>query len=695
MFDIRRFGGVIYGADYNPEQWPREVWAEDVRLMNEAGVNLVSLGIFSWAQLERGEGDFDFGWLDEVMDLLHAGGVDVNLATATASPPPWFSLKYPDSRPVTVDGVRLEVGGRQGYCPSHPALREGVARLTRAVATRYARHPALKLWHINNEYGCHIDQCFCEHCARRFRAWLEARYATIDALNDAWGTAFWSQRYTDWAEIQPPRRAPTYANPTQQLDWRRFSSDNILELHTLERGILTEMTPDVPATTNFLGFLPGLDYFRWAQEEDVVSLDAYPDPGQPDSHLEAGMVFDLTRSLGGGNRWILMEQATSAVNWRTRNAPKAPGQMRMLNHLALAKGASGIMFFQWRASKAGAEKFHSGLVQHVGPERSRVWREVTDFGAELRELTPLLDARVPARVAVMFDWHNWWALNIDSKPGVLPLLPLLGRWYAALRTLGQNVDFVAPGGDLEGYDVVVLPNLYLMDDATGADLRAFTERGGHLIAGYFTGVVDSREHVHLGGYGGPLRDVLGLWVEEWDVLLPGQTNTVTLNGQTVTVTDWCDVLHLDGAEAVATYEGRFYAGQAAVTRHTAGQGTAWYVGTELPAHALRDVLRGVLDGAGVPHTDLPATLDLSVSQLPDGSHLLHLLSADPQRTQRVQIPAGGTFFPARPERGGVGMHVDLAPFSVTLIHYPGPVEVSAVTVQNVTGQQVSTESPVA
>lgn len=345
MFDINSFGGLIYGADYNPEQWPRETWREDALLMQEAGVNLVSLAIFSWAHLEPHPGAYDFAWLDEVIDLLHAHGVNVNLATATASPPPWLSLRYPDSRPVTADGIRLEVGGRQLYCPSHQGFRTHAQQLVKHIAQRYQNHPALKLWHVNNEYGCHIDQCFCALCAGEFRGWLQRKYGTLDALNAAWGTAFWSQRYGEWAEIQPPRRAPTYANPTQQLDWRRFSSDNILSLYRMEVAVLRGVTPHIPVTTNFLGFLPGLDYFKWAQEEDVVSLDAYPDPSGPTPHLEAGMTYDIMRSLRGGQRWILMEQATSAVNWRQRNALKRPGLMRLLNHQALAHGANGLMFF--------------------------------------------------------------------------------------------------------------------------------------------------------------------------------------------------------------------------------------------------------------------------------------------------------------------------------------------------------------
>ncbi|WP_309571189.1 beta-galactosidase, partial [Deinococcus sp.] len=614
---------VIYGADYNPEQWPPEVWREDVRLMQEAGVNLVSLGIFSWALLERAPGEFDFAWLDEVVELLHAGGIGVNLATATASPPPWLSTLYPDSRPVTVDGVRLEIGGRQSYCPSHGGFRAHVAALVRAVAERYGTHPAVQLWHVNNEYGCHIDQCYCDLCAAKFRVWLRAKYTTLDALNAAWGTAFWSQHYSDWAQIQPPRRAPTYANPTQQLDWRRFSSDTILELHHLEAGILREVTPQIPVTTNFLGFLPGLDYFTWAPHEDVVSLDAYPDPYGEWPHLEAGIQFDLTRSLRGGQRWILMEQATSAVNWRPINAPKPPGLARLLNHQALAHGASGIMSFQWRASRAGAEKYHSALVQHSGPARSRVWQEVVDFGRELRDLTFLLEAQVPAQVAIVFDWNSWWALEIDSKPARLSLMPLVQEWYAALRQLGQNVDFVHPGADLLPYGAVIMPNSYLLAESDAANVRAYVQGGGHLVTGFFSGIVDEHEHVGLGGYPTSLRDVLGVWVEEWVPLHPGETTSVRFTGQATEImaTTWAEVVHPDGAEVLATFENGFYAGGPAITRHTSGEGQATYLATRLPPTALLDVLRGVLTEAGIPHATLPAYLDVTLSEAQDGKVL--------------------------------------------------------------------------
>lgn len=677
MFDIKSFGGVIYGADYNPEQWPRDVWREDARLMNEAGVNLVSLGIFSWALLEPRPGEYDFGWLDEVMDLLHEHGVGVNLATATASPPPWLSLKYPDSKPVTADGVRLEVGGRQLYCPSHAAFREHVRALTRQIAGRYAAHPALRMWHVNNEYGCHIDQCYCGLCAENFRAWLRGKYGTLDALNAAWGTAFWSQRYGDWAEIQPPRRAPTYPNPTQQLDWRRFSSDNILELYRLEVEVLREVTPEIPVTTNFLGFLPGLDYHKWAREEDVVSLDAYPDPSDAAPHLDAGMSYDLMRSLRGGQRWILMEQAPSAVNWRQHNAPKRPGLMRVLNHQALAHGASGLMYFQWRASRAGAEKYHSGMVQHVGPERSRVWREVRALGQELKSLSALTGASVRSRVAVMFDWDNWWALELDSKPSALKLMPLVRKWYAALRGLGQNVDFVHPEADLGAYDVVALPNGYLLTAGAAGNLRAFVQGGGTLLTGFFSGIVDEHEHVQLGGYPGLLRDVLGLWVEEWAPLQPGETTAVRLEGgEEVQATQWAEVIHPDGAQVLATFTEDYYAGGAAVTRHAFGEGQAYYLGSDLPQHTLAGLLEGALRGAGVPLCHVPEQLDLSVSTL-DGAQVLHLLNVHPTRPLTLRLPEGG----ARLGGDDVSSQtVVLAPYAAELIRFRGEVDLAAVQV---------------
>lgn len=614
-----RLPHIFYGGDYAPEQWPEETWHEDVRLMQEAGVNLVSLGIFSWALLEPRPGEYDFAWLDRIMDLLFDHGVMVDLATATASPPPWLATLHPESLPVTGDGTILWPGSRQQYCPSSVAYRAAAAALVKRIAIRYRDHPALVMWHLNNEYGCHVPASYCECSAEHFRTWLRGRYGTIDALNAAWGTAFWSQGYDDWDEINPPRSAPTFINPTQQLDFKRFSSDAILECFEGERTILKEVTPDIPLTTNFMGFFKPLDYWKWAGREDVVSTDSYPDPADPRAAIEAAMGYDLIRSLRGGNPWVLMEQATSQVNWRAQNVLKRPGQMRLWSYQAVARGAQGVMFFQWRASRAGAEKFHGALVPHVGAENSRIWKEVTQLGRELGALDSLLPTRLEAEVAVAFDWESWWGLESDGKPSAnLSLLEQMRLYYGALH--GQNipVDFVQPDADLSGYKVVLVPNLYLVREGVGENFEKFVRNGGQLVMSFFSGIVDASDHVLLGGYPAPFRRLLGIRVEEFDPYLPGQTNEmVTSGGTTVPCTTWSDVIDLEGASSLANFAHDFYAGRPAVTQHLYGEGRAYYLGTNPEQSYLASLLGQICAEVGV-HSPL---------RVPDGIEAIHRASS--------------------------------------------------------------------
>ncbi|MEJ7842884.1 MAG: beta-galactosidase, partial [Rubrobacter sp.] len=553
---------TIYGGDYNPEQWPEEIWREDVRLMREAKVNLVSVGIFSWARLEPRPGEHDFGWLNRILDLLHENGIMANLATATASPPPWLAKLHPESLPVTEGGIVLHPGSRQQYCPSSAAYRERAADLVRRIADRYRGHPALAMWHVNNEYGCHVAKCYCDASAVHFRRWLEARYGDLDRLNGAWGTAFWSQGYADWNEILPPRSAPTFANPTQQLDFRRFSSDALLELYEMEKEILRAATPDVPITTNFMGFFKPVDYWKWASREDLVSDDSYPDPADPEAHVRAAATRDLMRSLGGGDPWVLMEQTTVRVNWRRRNVPKKPGQMRLWSLQAVARGAEGVMFFQWRQSEAGAEKFHGAMVPHVEPEKSRGWREVKRLGADLGRLDGLLGARGEAKVAILLDWNNWWALEVDSKPSAdVRMLEGIYSFYKPLFEANVAVDFAHPEANLSSYRLVVAPNLYLATDEAVENVERFVRAGGSLAISFFSGVVDENDHVRLGGYPAPFRELLGLSIEDFVPMAVGEGNGILAQDEGSYACDlWADLIHLEGAEALATFAEGFYAG---------------------------------------------------------------------------------------------------------------------------------------
>jgi len=602
---------LLYGGDYNPEQWPESVWLEDVRLMRAAGVNMVSVGIFSWAKLQPAEQRFDFGWLDRVMNLLAENRISVCLATATASPPPWLSKNYPEVLPVTADGVTLQVGSRQQYSPSSRVYKKFAAALVRKLAQRYRQHPALVAWHINNEYACHLHECHGADSTRAFRDWLRAKYRTLAALNAAWGTAFWSQGYGEWDEILTPRRAPYHSNPTQCLDFKRFTSDAFLSLHRMEAAILRAATPHIPVTTNFMGFFKPLDYRAWAPELDFVAWDSYPDPlDEVNSRHEASAGHDLMRSLKPDRPFVLMEQATSAVNWRPVNFPKRPGLMRLQSLQVLARGGDGVMFFQWRASKAGAEKFHSGLVPHGPAAQSRVFAEVSALGAELKRLAPVAGSLVHNRVAIAFDWHAWWAVELESKPGKIDYpagVRVFHRWFYE-RNIG--VDFVHPGASLAAYDLVVAPALYLLPAKSAANLTAFVARGGTLLATYFSGIVDENEQVVTGGYPARLRQVLGLWVEEWAPYPEGRKNGVRFGGRRAGCDHWCDLLHLDGAKAIATYTGDFFAGRPAVTRHAHGRGAAYYLATRLDAAGLDLLLdRVVLEAKVQPVLRTPAGVE--------------------------------------------------------------------------------------
>ncbi|GAA2044327.1 beta-galactosidase [Agromyces tropicus] len=509
-----------YGADYNPEQWPEELWPDDVARMREAGVTMVSLGIFSWSRIQPREGEFDFGWLDRVIDLLHEGGIAVDLATATASPPPWATAAYPEMLPQDEDGATYWPGSRQQFAPSSPVYRRLAAELVTALAARYARHPGVVMWHVNNEYGCHLNADYSDAARDAFRRWLADRYGDVRALNEAWGTDFWSQRYQSFDEVFPPRKAPYSRNPGQELDFRRFTSDMLLECYLMERAIIRAAGGTQPITTNFMGAFKPADYARWAEHMDVISDDCYPDPNDPESFRAAAFQRDLVRSLKPEVPWLLMEQSTNALNWRPWNAPKAPGQMAALSAQAIGRGADGILFFQWRQSRAGAEKFHSAMLPHAGTG-TRTWREAVALGATLSALPELPAGARDARVALVFDWESWWAVEASDHPqNALDYVAVVQRWHRALHRRHVQVDVVPASRVGEGYDLVIAPALYLVREADAAALTAFVEGGGHLLAGPFTDVVDELDRFRDGGFATQLGPLCGIRIEDFGALVP-------------------------------------------------------------------------------------------------------------------------------------------------------------------------------
>lgn len=619
---------LLHGGDYNPDQWldRPDILEEDIKMMKKAGVNTATVGVFSWSALEPQEGNFQFGWLHDIMDKLYENGIYTVLATPTGARPAWMDEKYPSVLRVEKDGRRNHHSGRHNHCMSSLEYRALVEKMDTKLAQEFGNHPGLILWHISNEFG---GECYCENCKKRFQEYLREKYHNnIEELNKQWWTAFWSRRFDSFEQIEPPYDNGEHSILGLNLDWKRFNSWNMKDYLAFERRILKKYTPQVPATANFMKLFEQLDYVDLAKEIDIISWDGYPswnNDYETPADTAAELSFDHTvmRSLKKDKPFMLMESTPSLVNWHSFNKLKRPGILRASSIQTIGCGSDTVQYFQWRKGRGAAEQFHGAVVDHLGRDDTRVFKEVSEVGEILKKLAPVTGSKVTSKAAVLFDWSNRWAIKDmqgmarDTKNYEKEVR----KFYNIHLKKGINADIVFPLEDLSSYSLVVLPMYYAVSKEAGEWLKEYVKNGGTVVATYLTAYVNENTLAYLGGFpGAGLGEVFGLYAEELDTLYPTDSNSVLMkDGNKALVKDYCELIKLTGAEVLGTYESDFYAGMPAVTVHSYGKGKAYYIGTRMEETDLIKFFTPIWSECGIKEKELPEGVEYLTRTAEDGS----------------------------------------------------------------------------
>ncbi len=599
--NIFEMENLCYGGDYNPEQWIdyEGIWDEDLRMMKEAHINCVTLGVFSWSMLEREEGVFDFSWLDNIIDKLWANGIHVILATPSGARPPWLAQKYPEVLRVREDRTKQLFGRRHNHCLTSPVYRAKTARIDSELAKRYGRHPAVVMWHISNEMN---GDCHCERCQEKFREWLKIKYHNnLDELNHAWWTTFWSHIYTDWSQIESPSTIGENIVHGHNLDWIRFTSDMTIDFYNSEVAAVRKYS-DLPVTANMMDY-EFLDYGKLAENVDMVTWDNYPQwhdsaSALIDTALRTSFMHDMFRSMKQ-QPFLMIESTPSLVNWHSVNKLKAPGLNTLSSMQAIAHGSDGVMYFQIRKSRGASEKFHGAVIGHSGRSDTRVFREVAALGELLAKHPEIKGSYTASDAAVLYDFENVWAVNdLWGLKENRNYREICMEHYASMKRFGINVDVIGKNADFSRYKVIAAPMLYMTSDQTIEKIRGFIRGGGIFAATYLTSYADEHDLCHMGGLPGGLMDVFGIWNEEIDSIY--DSNAIAAGGKEYAVSDYCEIIHPDSdTEILGTYKKDFYAGCPAVTRHSYGKGCAYYIAAKTDGEYLKKLYADILSERGI------------------------------------------------------------------------------------------------
>ncbi len=627
---------LLHGGDYNPEQWMEQkdtIWKQDMQYARAAGINTLSIGIFSWSYLEPEDGVYDFSWMDEVMDNLAANGIKAVLATPSAARPPWLAKKYPSVLRMTSERLCNLYGDRHNACYSSPDYERKVTEINTRLAERYKDHPALLMWHVSNEYN---NDCHCPRCQERFREWLKERYGTIENLNRCWWNGFWSHRYSSFDEVESPSPIGETSSNGLKHAWKRFSTDNLIRFFRTEIEPLRKYTPNTPVTTNLMYLFAGLDYFKLGRELDIASWDAYPtwkgDERDVETSAETAFNHDIIRGVGGQKPYLLMESSPSSVNWQPINRLRKPGTLMYQGMQAIAHGSDSVQYFQFRAGRGGSEQFHGAVIERTGTANTRAFREVSEVGAMLKQLKAVAGSETRNKIAVLYDIDVRWALKDASllHKHKQKYVETVCAFHSTLRQLGYGVDIVDETGDLSGYDVLVLPMAYEIREGFGEKVQQFVANGGVCISTYVTGYVNEELLTYMDADPCPLNVVTGMHVDECDALDAQTFAHFVWNGKKYRVKEMAELATPSTAQTLAVYADRFYANQPCFTVNEYGKGRNYYIAVRTDADFLQDALGWILQEAGVEPIlpGLPAGVTATERWQEDGTHFVFVLNAN-------------------------------------------------------------------
>ena len=641
---------MYFGVDYYPEHWvfpfggtaenPEAQWRTDAELMTAAGFNVVRIAEFSWGLCETEDGKFDFDWLKRVMNIMGEYGIQVILATPTAAPPVWLAKKHPEILPLDDHGLTKHEGTRRAVCLNSEVYWNFSKRLVENMARALGSHPQLIAWQIDNSLGGNFTEAsFNEDARRDWHLWLEAKYETIERLNERMGLRHWGQIVSAWNQVPMPMAAPTQHNPALMLDWCRFCSDTIVQFVKMQAEILRGLTPNRPVTTNLRALRHRFDHFDLAEVLDFVSIESTAAIKSKPS--EIACEIDMLRSLKktgirtpdtDSGFWV-MEQKAGNVNWQEVNSLVRPGVLRMFTYQLISRGATAVLFFRWRQPRIGSEKFHGAVLPHHLEGSRRIYDEITHLGEELKLLAPSLqDTKVNPETCILYSHDNDWVLQQPNPPNKFySLREHIQLIYNALHDRNILVDFARPSEDLSKYKIVFAPSLHLLSANDSDRLKLFVQNGGTLISTFNTGLVDENNIVPTTGFPHDLTDLFGLEVLEFDTLPPSEENHLTFKGAFPTshlhpAKLWCDLIEPKGCQILATYTKDFYAGKPAITLNSFGLGKAIYIGTQSHQHFYSDLVVWLRQTTGLhPLLKVPENIEVSMREK-EGVRMYFLLN---------------------------------------------------------------------